>query len=113
MRTMNTKRTLAACFLIGFFAFTASACASAPGYGASFGVRVYGPPPALRHEVLVVRPGAGYVWVPGYWDWRGPRFGYAWVSGAWLRPPRAHAVWVAPRWHTHRHATYFVAGHWR
>ncbi|MEI9974771.1 MAG: hypothetical protein WDO73_23630 [Ignavibacteriota bacterium] len=28
----------------------------------------------------------------GFYDYRGGR--YVWVPGRWMRPPRAHAVWV-------------------
>jgi hypothetical protein len=39
-------------------------------------------PPAARYEV-VPAPRAGYVWVPGFWDWRAHR--YHWVGGHWIR----------------------------
>jgi len=29
-------------------------------------------PPPVRYEVAPA-PRAGYVWVPGFWDWRGKR----------------------------------------
>ena len=41
----------------------------------------FGPPP-LRVEPVVV-PRRGYVWSPGYWDWRGNR--QVWVEGFWIR----------------------------
>src|SRR6185437_8644562 len=39
-------------------------------------------PPAPRYEV-VPAPRHGYVWAPGYWDWR--RGHYVWVRGHWER----------------------------
>jgi hypothetical protein len=39
-------------------------------------------PPPLPYEV-VPAPRAGFVWVPGYWDWRYNR--YHWVAGRWMR----------------------------
>jgi hypothetical protein len=42
------------------------------------------PPP--RAEVVVERPYAGAVWVPGHWKWRWWTGSYVWVHGYW----RAH-----------------------
>ena len=55
-------------------------------------VRVGPPPP--RHEV-VPPARAGYVWSPGYWDWRGHR--HVWVNGHWERARHGH-VYHEPRW---------------
>ena len=41
----------------------------------------FAPPPARYHYVPA--PRAGFVWVPGYWHWRGHR--HVWVRGHWLR----------------------------
>jgi hypothetical protein len=56
-------------------------------------------------------PGAGYVWTPGYHRWDGNT--YVWNDGSWVRPPRTHARWVAPRWRREGHEWVFVEGHWR
>ncbi len=62
-------------------------------------------------EVIGVAPGPGYVWINGYWAWRGNS--YTWVPGYYARPPRRGAVWVAPRWE-HQGGRYrFHEGHWR
>jgi hypothetical protein len=39
-------------------------------------------PPVAPVE-YVPAPRRGYVWVPGYWDWRGHR--HHWVRGHWKR----------------------------
>jgi hypothetical protein len=39
-------------------------------------------PPPVYQEV-VPAPRVGYIWVPGYWDWRYGR--YYWVAGSWAR----------------------------
>ena len=65
-------------------------------------------PPPLRYEV-VPAPRVGYVWVPGYWDWR--RHRHLWVAGHWTRHRHGYvyapAAWVerdnrwyyrGPRW---------------
>lgn len=45
-------------------------------------------PPAPRSErAPAVR--RGYVWVPGYWDWRGNR--HVWMKGTWVRERRGYA----------------------
>ena len=56
-------------------------------------------------------PGRDHVWVGGYHRYEGNA--YHWQAGRWEQPPRAHAVWVAPRY-THRHDGYvYSEGHWR
>ena len=72
-------------------------------------VRV-GPPP-LRAEAVVVAPGPGYVWVPGYYRWDGAA--YIWMPGRYERPPRGRARWVPAHWERDRHGWFFVEGHWR
>jgi hypothetical protein len=59
-------------------------------------------PPAPRYEV-VPGPRAGYVWVPGHWQWNGRR--YYWTAGFWERGRPGYAFhrpeWVQRdgRWH--------------
>lgn len=69
------------------------------------------PPPPLRAEVVGVAPGPGYVWVGGYWGFRGG--GTVWVPGRWVVPPHRHAVWVAPRWERAGNRYRYHEGHWR
>jgi WXXGXW repeat (2 copies) len=78
------------------------------GYGALY-VR-NGPPPP-RYGVVGVAPGPGFVWTPGYWDWRSNN--WFWVQGRWLRPPRRRAVWVAPEWRHEGRGWRFHRGRWR
>ena len=67
----------------------------------------FGAPPPLRYEV-VPAPRVGWVWAPGYWDWRHSR--YHWVRGHWVRERPGYyyapARWVerGGRWHHHRPA---------
>jgi hypothetical protein len=51
-------------------------------------------PPAPRYEV-VPAPRPGYVWAPGYWDWRGNR--HVWSKGHWERE-RSGYYWHPNRW---------------
>jgi hypothetical protein len=77
------------------------------------GIRVNVPPPPLRHEVVIVRPSSRHVWVAGHWDWSPRRHEYVWIPGMWVRPHRAHAAWVGPRWERRGHESFFIRGHWR
>jgi len=96
-------------FRRGMLAFAAAAMLGMGVASAQVTVRI-GPPRPLV-ERRVPPPGPGYVWTPGYHRWDGRA--YLWTPGAWVRPPRAHARWVAPRW-VHRHGEWtFVEGHWR
>lgn len=75
-----------------------------------FGVEVAPPPPQVE---VVPAPRPGYVWAPGYWDWRDGR--HVWVNGHWVVERPGYA-WVPDRWveyrehrgpHWHREP-----GHW-
>jgi hypothetical protein len=86
--------------------FSTTGCAG--GYYSGY---VSVPPPPLRAEYYGPAPGPGFVWVGGYWNWRGNA--YAWTPGYWGRPPRPRAVWVSPSWE-HRGGRYqFRRGYWR
>jgi hypothetical protein len=68
-------------------------------------------PPSPPREVVVVRPGAAYVWVPGFHTWNGRT--YVWVPGRWAMPPAGMVVWVPGRWVSTSRGYYWIAGHWR
>ena len=65
-------------------------------------------PPPLRVEPV---PAArrGYVWVPGYWEWRHRR--HVWVPGTWVASRRGYA-YVSPTWHQRDGRWYFERGRW-
>jgi hypothetical protein len=65
-------------------------------------------PPAPRVEV-VPAPRHGYVWVPGYWDYRGHR--HVWVAGTYVRE-RPGYRYVEPRWVEHHGGWVIERGHW-
>ena len=110
---MNRKRTLVLAVTLAMLvsALSFAPAASARVYVRGGGIVVHGGPPALRHEVLIPRPGPRYVWVPGYWNWEGNN--YVWVGGNWLLPPYPRAAWVGPRVVYRHHQRYFYRGHWR
>ena len=66
-------------------------------------------PPAPRYEVVPVHR-AGYVWVPGYWDWRGYR--HVWVGGHYVRYRPGH-FYAQPVWVSGPHGYYMRGGGWR
>ena len=67
-------------------------------------------PPPPRREVVYAPPGPGFIWVNGYWAWRGAR--YVWIAGRYERPPRGANRWHEPRWE-HRGGNYiFIEGRW-
>ena len=73
-------------------------------------VPVYAPPPPA--PVVPVAPARyGYVWRPGHYVWTG--YGYRLVPAAYVRPPYARAVWVAPRYVARPHGAVWVDGYWR
>lgn len=53
----------------------------------------HGPPP-MRDE-MTPPPRSGYVWVPGYWDWRHGR--HQWTKGHWEKERRGY-VYHQPQW---------------
>jgi hypothetical protein len=65
-------------------------------------------PPPLRHEV-VPTPRHGYVWAPGYWDYRHGH--YAWVNGHWERE-RHGMYWHPSRWEQRDGHYVFEKGRW-
>lgn len=62
----------------------------------SVGISIGQPPPPRVLRVQPASPGAGYMWVDGYWYPSGKR--YNWHQGYWTRPPYQGAVWSGPRY---------------
>ena len=62
-------------------------------------------------EAVVVSPGPGLVWVPGYYRWDGAD--YVWMARRYERPPRGFARWIPAHWERERRGWFFVEGHWR
>jgi hypothetical protein len=66
-------------------------------------------PPAPRYEV-VAAPRVGFIWVPGYWDWRHGK--HYWVRGQYVRH-RPGFVYQPARWVDHGGRWGYVAPAWR
>lgn len=67
------------------------------------------PPPPVVEEVTI-SPGPEFVWVGGFWVWRGH---WVWEHGHWARPPRAGAVWITPRYIYRDGRHIYIHGGWR
>ena len=65
-------------------------------------------PPAPRHEVIPPHR-AGYVWQPGYYDWRNGR--HVWTRGHWVRE-RQGMYWHPSRWEQRDGRWYMEKGRW-
>ena len=85
---MSARKLIVSAIVASTFA------ALAPSANAAVDVYVNVPPPVLRYEA-VPSPRAGYVWGPGYWNWRNNR--HVWVKGGWQRE-RAGYYYHPNRW---------------
>lgn len=65
-------------------------------------------PPAPVYEVAPA-PRYGYVWAPGYWEWRGHR--HFWVAGHWVRE-RPGYLYAPARWSDYGGRYYYEAPRW-
>jgi WXXGXW repeat (2 copies) len=75
---------------------------------AAVGIDITVAPPAPRVEV-VPAPRPGYVWAPGYWEWR--QGAHVWVGGRWMGA-RPGYRWVPDRWEQHGDHWHHAQGHW-
>jgi hypothetical protein len=67
-----------------------------------------GPPP-VRYE-YVPAPRVGFVWVPGYWDWRHHR--HSWVPGRYVRH-RPGYYYEPARWSNSADRYFYNRPGWR
>jgi hypothetical protein len=94
-------------FLLGL-CLAASAVAAPTIASAGVVVDVDVAPPPVRVET-VPAPRVGYVWAPGYWEWRGHE--HVWVEGRWMGERRGYH-WVPDRWEPHGSRYHYEPGHW-
>ncbi|HEY2144477.1 MAG TPA: YXWGXW repeat-containing protein [Steroidobacteraceae bacterium] len=101
---MKTSRKA---FLLGLcMAASATAIPTIASAGVAIDIDVA--PPVLRVET-VPQPRPGYVWAPGYWDWRG--HDHVWVGGRWIGE-RYGYHWVPDRWEQRGPHWHHNPGHW-
>jgi hypothetical protein len=65
-------------------------------------------PPAQRFEVVPVEH-SGYVWVQGYWAWKGGR--HVWVPGHSVKARHGYS-WSSAHWEERNGHHYFNGGRW-
>jgi WXXGXW repeat (2 copies) len=99
----NVRRTLILSLCLAGGAMLAPVVASA-----AVGIDITIAPPAPQVEV-VPAPRAGFVWAPGFWEWRGNA--HVWVPGRWIGA-RPGWRWVPDRWEQHGERWHHYAGHW-
>ena len=75
---------------------------------ADTGIYVDIAPPAPRYEVTPA-PRAGYIWVPGYWDWDSHR--HVWHKGRWEHE-RAGYTYMPNRWEQRNGKWSLERGRW-
>jgi hypothetical protein len=68
-------------------------------------------PPRAPVEVAGAIPGAGWVWIPGRYQWQ--QNGFLWQGGHWDRVPRGKQRWERGHWDHSRRGWYWVEGRWR
>jgi len=74
--------------------------------GVAVDINVAPPPPQVE---VVPPPRVGFVWAPGFWDYRGHR--HVWMAGRWVRGrPGYH--WVPDRWDPRGPRWHHEPGHW-
>ena len=110
---MNSKvlqRTILGAVLTGGMALGALAQIPIPPLpGVDVRITTRRPPP-LRYERRIASPGAGYVYVKGFWNWDGGS--WQWVPGRWDRPAVADAYWIPARYIRTSRGTIYEPGHW-
>lgn len=106
MVNIKSARNLLTAALIAASALAAVVIPQASS--ASVGISVQLAPPAPRFE-RVPSARRGYIWVPGYWDWRGHR--HHWVRGTWVRERRGYH-YQPHRWVERNGGWYMDRGRW-
>jgi hypothetical protein len=79
-----------------------------PAAFAGIGVNIDIAPPEPRVEVLPP-PRAGYVWAPGYWDYRHNQ--HVWAGGHYMRERHGYH-WAPDRWQQDGPHWRRERGHW-
>lgn len=74
------------------------------------GVSIRVGPPALPVYAQPICPGAGYMWIPGYWAY-GPD-GYFWVPGTWVLAPEPGLLWTPGYWGFSEGLYVWHGGYW-
>lgn len=72
----------------------------------------FGPPP-LPYYPRPPCPGAGFIWVPGYWGYdEDDGGGYFWVPGTWVLAPAIGLLWTPGWWGWYEGRYWWHEGYW-
>jgi len=74
------------------------------------GVSIRLGPPALPVYAQPICPGAGYMWIPGYWAYGDD--GYFWVPGTWVLAPEPGLLWTPGYWGWNEGFYVWHGGYW-
>jgi hypothetical protein len=103
---MNASRKA---LLLGLFvAASAAAVPTIASAGVVVGIDIDVAPPPVRVEV-VPPARVGYVWAPGYWEWRD--HAHVWIPGRWMGERRGYH-WVPDRWEQRGPHWHHEPGRW-
>ena len=98
--------------LFGPFLFAVVMLAlSTASYG-QIGVSITVGPPPLPVYAQPLCPGAGYLWVPGYWAYDYDFGDYYWVPGTWVLAPEVGFLWTPGYWGWSGGRFVFTEGYW-
>ena len=93
--------------LLGFM-MAAGAVAAPTIASAGIAIDIDVAPPPVRVET-VPGPRVGYIWAPGYWEWRD--HAHVWVPGRYLHERHGYH-WVPARWDQRGPRWHHEPGHW-
>ncbi len=99
----NKVKTFMAVFMVAASAIALPAISTA---GVLIDVDIA--PPAPQVEV-VPGPRVGFVWAPGFWEYRDGR--HVWVGGHWMGERRGYH-WIPDRWDQVGGRWHHARGHW-
>ncbi len=100
-------KTTGKAFLVGL-CLAASAIVAPTVVSAGILIDVDIAPPAMRVEAVPV-PRPGFVWAPGFWEYRD--HGHVWVPGRWIGERHGYH-WVPDRWEQRGPHWHHTVGHW-
>lgn len=106
----RSKPLLSGTTILVLFTLALAGCVVVPArpYATAAPVVMVAPPPP-QVEIRSPLPAAGYVWLGGYWAWRGSS--HYWVSGHW-EAQRPDHYWVPHGWVSGGGGWRLNQGHW-
>jgi hypothetical protein len=107
IRKENEMKTSHKALLLGLV-MGASAVVAPAIASAGIAIDIDVAPPPIRVET-VPDPRVGYVWAPGFWEWRDGA--HVWIPGHHIREHRGYR-WVPDHWDQRGPHWHHERGHW-